>query len=94
MSCGRNKKTHGFIQKFRLIFFFKKWHFEFMMKISTIVKKVSELNLTGFSVKEISEMVNISEVEVYRVLSGSNSPIPRGPSLQAYKEKSNKDRFP
>lgn len=65
-----------------------------MTDIRKIVKNVSELNLKGLSEKEISEIMNISEVQVFRVLSGSNSPIPRGPSLKAHKEKSNKCRFP
>ena len=65
-----------------------------MREISKIVKKVSELNLKGLSEKEISAMLNISEIEVYRVLSGSNSPIPRGPNLKAKNEKRNKCRLP
>jgi orotate phosphoribosyltransferase-like protein len=65
-----------------------------MNKIKEKVKKVSELYAKGFTEIQISQIVNISEVEVYRILSGSNSPIPRGPSLQAHKEKSNKCRFP
>jgi orotate phosphoribosyltransferase-like protein len=65
-----------------------------MTDIRKIVKNVSELNLKGFSEKETSEIMNISEVQVYRILSGSNSPIPRRPRLQAYKGKINKGRFP
>mgnify|MGYP006223760817 CR=1 FL=1 len=65
-----------------------------MNKIKEKVKKVSELYAKGFTEIQISQIVNISEVEVYRILSGSNSPIPRGPTLKSQIENKNKKRYP
>ena len=65
-----------------------------MSKIKAKVKKVSELNVKGYTEIQISQIMNISELEVYRILSGSNSPIPRGPSVKAQREKNNKRRYP
>jgi hypothetical protein len=48
----------------------------------------------GYTELKISQIMNISELEVYRILSGSNSPVPRGPSVKAQKEKNNKRRYP
>tara|TARA_X000000368_G_C22947372_1_gene675010 strand:- start:357 stop:554 length:198 start_codon:yes stop_codon:yes gene_type:complete len=65
-----------------------------MNTIKEKVKKVSDLNVKGFTETQISQIMNISEVEVYRILSGSNSPILRGPSLKSQKDNKNKRRYP
>ena len=65
-----------------------------MSKIKAKVKKVSELSVKGLTEIQISQIMNISELEVYRILSGSNSPVPRGPSVKVKKEKNNKRRYP
>ena len=64
-----------------------------MSKVKAKVKKVSELNVKGYTEIQISQILKISELEVYRILSGSNSPITRGPSIKAQREKKIKGRY-
>ena len=64
-----------------------------MSNVKAKVKKVSELNVKGYTEIEISQIMKISELEVYRILSGANSPIPRGPSVKAQREKNIKRRY-
>lgn len=65
-----------------------------MSDIRNIIKKCGELYFEGLSAMEISKKLKVSEIIIYRILSGLDSPIKRGPNPKNKKIDPKTDRFP